>query len=128
MQDIRKKISSFHQLIHKAWWFVRVIMVFHLVCFGWLIFRSGSFGQLAWLVNISFTDMRFTGLSLHWLWAIIIFSIPLFTVQIMQEISGDTNIILKQSHFFRTMIYSALLFMFLTMSDLTSKAFVYFQF
>lgn len=102
--------------------------MFHLICFGWLIFRSESLEQLVYLAGISCADVRFSVLSLHWLWAIVIFSLPLVVVQIMQEISGNTNVILKLSFFSRIMLYSVLLFMFFIMGNFTSRAFIYFQF
>ena len=112
----------------KAWWVIRVVVMFHLTCLGWLIFRSQSIGQLNKMLYIVFTNFHFSTISLHWAWQIAALTWPLFVTQILQKASANTNVVLNLSTFSRSAVYATLLIMLFSFGNFGGQPFIYFQF
>lgn len=117
-----------HKDVRGAWRVVSILVTFHLVCFGWLIFRSASIAQFGSMMAALFADFRFTAVSAHWAWQILLFCWPLLTVQALQEISGETEVVLRLSTASRSFIYAAVTVMLITLGNFGGQEFIYFQF
>jgi len=109
------------------WWTARVLVTFHLVCFGWLLFRSETVAQLGrYLVLLS--GPLEAGLALAWLLPFAVLVAPLLLVEIAQARSGDLAAPLGWRLPLRVATYTALLFIFVTLGEDGGQPFVYFQF
>ncbi|MBW2273555.1 MAG: MBOAT family protein [Deltaproteobacteria bacterium] len=110
-----------------AWWVLRVLATFHLVCFGWLLFRSESLAQLATHLAILAGPVE-AGFALSWLLPLAALMLPLLLVQIAQARSGNLEVPLGWSLPVRVATYAALFFIFVTLGEDGGQPFVYFQF
>jgi len=125
---IQFPVSAESLMGSRLWWLVRVIVFFHLVCLGWLIFRSESMEQLSGMLMLFAEPVEFTRQSMMWFWQLCILCLPLWVMQVLQESSGNTNILLRLSFFPRAVAYSVLGLMLLGLGNYGSKSFIYFQF
>jgi len=128
MTRINFPVSAESLLGSRLWWLLRVVFFFHLVCLGWLIFRSESMEQLFSMLSLFGASMEFTTQSMMWLWQLCILCLPLWLMQLMQEWSGNTNILLRLSFFPKAVAYSVLSLMLLGLGNFGSQSFIYFQF
>jgi alginate O-acetyltransferase complex protein AlgI len=111
----------------RAWWLLRVFATFQLVCFGWLLFRSESLGQLASHLALLAGPLEL-GFAASWLLPFAVLTAPLALVQIAQARSGDLEVPLRWSLPLRAVTYTALFFIFVTLGEDGGQPFVYFQF
>lgn len=126
-----KKTWYFRNLfLEKIWFGVKVILFFHLVCLGWLIFRAQSMAQafqmLAALIkNFSIGSLPEFGNILE---RLILYIWIFAAVQIFQYRKNDLLVVLKSNVFLRAAFYIICYFLLITHGSLNGKAFIYFQF
>lgn len=110
------------------WVWVRRILMFHLVCIGWIFFRAGTFGD-AWSVM--------SGIFCNWSWdiraanlltAIVLLCWPMWAVQWVQARSGEREVVPRLSLVPRTILYLVMALMFVWLGNTGGGAFIYFQF
>ena len=104
---------------------LKVIYVFSLITLGWLLFKLPEFSHVliylqAMIKNIHMSD---TSWSLHRLWLIFYYSLPVVFYYINYLLKIKTG----KSFLNNSVIYAILLFAILTNSG-SSGAFIYFQF
>lgn len=121
----------------RVWFAVKVIVMFHITCLGWLIFRAQSIGQIGYMLGNIFTrlgvdmpqGLSFGAQILKYTW--------LFWVIHFIQKSGDNNYaILQLSRRFKYPIYFGMVcsVMFIIVTTLLShgkfgdQPFIYFQF
>ena len=113
------------ETITRQWW--RRILVFHVVCFGWVFFRAASIGE-AW---------KYLGQFAHWEWRptypamlayLALFTVPLFAIDLRLEHTGEEY--LGQTARFRWQVAAAAAAVIAValLSQGESSAFIYFQF
>ena len=109
-------------------WLLRVLVTFHFVCLGWIIFRCEGTGAL-WFMARNFMDP--TG----WLrmppalaWTAFLYIAPLLVMEVFQYFGRDEQIVLRAPLPLRTLLYAASLFVFIVWGRFESNAFIYFQF
>ena len=112
----------------RVWDGARMFFMFHLVCAGWLLFRASSLGQAAAMASAVATDLSFTHQAISGLWSIALLCSPLMLVQVLQELSGDTSVVLKLSALSRAAVYALVGLMLIALGDFGGQAFIYFQF
>jgi alginate O-acetyltransferase complex protein AlgI len=106
---------------------VRVFIMFHLTCYGWLLFRASSFVQIKQM-TLSLLH-PFQEVDLPFMWPVILFAGPLVLVQCAQYLSGHLNFLdfgwvpLEV----KFAVYSILLYM-ITFRAAAPQSFIYFQF
>ncbi len=113
---------------------IAVFVFFHLVCFGWLIFRAESLGQIGsmlqalttpwlwWLIAGSNT-LAGTGM-----WTLLGFAAPLVVMQIAQHRSGDLNVLLRMPALVRGCAYVVMFYGLVFYEGGLHRQFIYFQF
>jgi len=123
-----KKIDS--QNKHAFTWATpfKMIVVFHLVCLGWLFFRAESLQQVGQMLcalggNFIF-DNHTGGLFLKF----ILFLLPLWVVQIGQYKTNDLDFLYRQHWILKTFIYALMTHLMLGWGIMTADEFIYFQF
>jgi len=109
----------------RAW---RMVLLFHAVCFGWLLFRAESIGDVGRMMTAIVQNPSVPRICLSWIFQMVLLASPLLLVQILQERTQDTLAPLKLSLFPRTALYCGMLLMLILLSDTGSRAFIYFQF
>lgn len=110
------------------WLWVRRIAFFHLVCLGWLFFRAKSMGQVGVMLTQILTDFSWTPAATNLLAAMILFCLPLWLVQLLQEKTNNLAAPMELSLVPRTALLSLMILMFLALSNTGGGAFIYFQF
>src|SRR5262249_24066106 len=95
-----------------CWKLLRIVVTFHLVCLGWLIFRAGSIEQALGMLSSIVHRPAIPPASL--LIPLLCVAIPLVVVQLAQSPSKDLNVIARtpwyvRSVFFTTCFYAIVL-------------------
>lgn len=117
-------------LIEKIWMCLKIIFFFHLVCFGWLIFRAASLSQAcdmmrAVFMNFNFindTGFKFSGLKIiFYIWVLLV-------VQIFEFRTNDLQFMLKTRTATRATFYYLCFYLILFFGAIGGKEFIYFQF
>lgn len=110
-----------------SWW-CQVILMFHLVCFGWLCFRATSLQQIGTMLSAVVTDFSVSNQVIQEFWQIAILCFPLVWSQLLAEKTGDLNAVRRLSLAPRSLVYIFLLVAILTLGNFGGREFIYFQF
>ena len=107
--------------------FVRIVVMFHLTCYGWLLFRAQSFAQISQMTRALLHPLQ--GFDEALMLRVAAFATPLFLIQCVQYFSGRLEFLS-----FRWMpmevrfaAYSVILY-FVLFRAAQPQAFIYFQF
>jgi alginate O-acetyltransferase complex protein AlgI len=115
------------ELIDRACWrLLRMFVTFHLVCFGWLIFRANSLAQLSAMVRAIVERPAIPAATV--LVPVTLCIIPLLVVQIVQYLSKDLDVVLKTPWYVRSVFYTACFYAFILAGEFGGGQFIYFQF
>ncbi len=106
---------------------VKVLVFFHLVVLGWLLFRATSLAQVVAMLGALFTSLNPTALAAAITPFLLIVS-PLFLVQILQARRRDLMALYQLPQFFKIAIYAFLTYLVLSFGVLKPEEFIYFQF
>ena len=108
-------------------YWIRVMIFFHLTCYGWLIFRVGSLGQLATMTTALLHPLREPDAFLAG--SILVLVAPLLVVQAIQYFGRRMDFLSFRcaSLELRTVCYAALLYLTLFRGGVP-RSFIYFQF
>jgi D-alanyl-lipoteichoic acid acyltransferase DltB (MBOAT superfamily) len=107
---------------------LRRILLFHLVCLGWLFFRAESLGQAGALLQQIFTAFEWNGQAVNMLAALIVLCLPLWLVQGLQVRTGRLDAPMELSLVPRAALLAEMILMFLALGHTGGGAFIYFQF
>lgn len=107
---------------------LRRILLFHLVCLGWLFFRAESLGQAGALLQQIFTAFEWNGQAVNMLAALIVLCLPLWLVQELQVRTGRLDAPMELSLVPRAALLAVMILMFLALGHTGGGAFIYFQF
>jgi len=116
-----KSLSAFG----RTW---RMVAMFHAACFGWLLFRAETIGDVGTMLRAMMQKPWLTPECSAWIFQMVLLAIPLLLVQILQERTRDSLAPLKLSLFPRAALYLVAALMLLLFANTGSNAFIYFQF
>jgi alginate O-acetyltransferase complex protein AlgI len=127
LRPVLGKISFSSPLPRAVWLAARVLFMFQLTCFGWLLFRASSAAALVGLVNSLLHG--FHVIDIPFATSILILSAPLVLVQCIQKFTGrleflDFRWIPAE---LRTVVYASFVY-FTVFRGGPPRAFIYFQF
>ncbi len=115
------------QPIDKACWkLVRIVATFHMVCFGWLIFRANSVAQVVGITRAIFTRPAIPVAT--YLVPVTLLIVPLLLVQLLQYFSKDLDVMLKTPWYVRSVFYTLCFYAFILAGNFGGSQFIYFQF
>jgi D-alanyl-lipoteichoic acid acyltransferase DltB (MBOAT superfamily) len=115
------------ELIDRACWrLLRMFVTFHLVCFGWLIFRASSLVQLSGMIRAIVERPAIPAATV--LVPVTLCIIPLLVVQLVQYLSKDLDVVLKTPWYVRSVFYTACFYAFILAGEFGGGQFIYFQF
>lgn len=105
------------------------VFMFHVTCYGWLIFRAHSAGQIVDFTRRLLTDLTFTAVTLlsllePLLWIVV----PLLAVHIWQAKHDDELAVLRLPAPVRYAVYGGVFWLVLVFGDFEGAEFIYFQF
>lgn len=109
-----------------AWKIVRIVATFHLVCFGWLIFRAESTTQLMNMIHAIVDRPAIPAAAT--LLPIAACVLPLLIIQIFQYLTRDLNFIFRAPWYARSVFYAACFYAFVLGGEFGGGRFIYFQF
>jgi alginate O-acetyltransferase complex protein AlgI len=122
--------SAKNWIVLGAWYWLRVVVFFQFVCFGWLLFRAESMGQV-W----SMTKAMWFGavgerhvMRLDDLLIFLACGVLFFGVQLVQRISGDLMFVIRLPVPIRALVYAFGILVFVFLGSDGEQAFIYFQF
>lgn len=109
------------------WHAASVFVTFHLVCFGWLLFRVESMAQAGDLLSQLLGPWH-AGLIASWLLPFATLAAPLVLMQIAQAVSGDLEVVRRIPLPLRAVVYAALVLAIVVFGEDFGQPFIYFQF
>lgn len=107
---------------------VNIIVMFHLVCLGWLVFRAESMAQVAGMLGRIAGDFRLTPFALYGFVTIIFYAGPLMAYELWLEHKNDLLGLTKVNWVARGLVYSYCVLMLWFFPPPVSNVFIYFQF
>ncbi len=107
---------------------IQMILMFHLICVGWLFFRANSIESLFLMSHALLTNWQWNKELAVMTWQIILLCAPLLCVQWLQEQTKDINLIRNLSLAPRTLAYTVVVVAILTLGSFGGREFIYFQF
>jgi alginate O-acetyltransferase complex protein AlgI len=108
--------------------FIKVFIMFHLVCLGWVFFRAGSLPQVWHILATILTNFQITHFALYGLGMLTFFSVPLLIYEAFIEKRKDLLFIPKVQWVYQAGIYSFIALMLIVFPPLLTQTFIYFQF
>jgi alginate O-acetyltransferase complex protein AlgI len=115
-------------LLRLVWWLFRVLLMFHLTCAGWLLFRADSFTTIYHMTRTLFTSFAPDGLPVAPFVLVLFYGLPLVALE--RVFDGENQ--LERFSRLRPVIQGALVgFLVLTLILFQAEQaheFIYFQF
>ena len=113
--------------VHRACWkALCVVVTFHLVCLGWLIFRADSMAQAMGMFGEIAGGLSIPPASI--LVPVMASVVPLLAVQAVQYAAGDPEIVLRAPWYVRSAFYTATFYAIVIGGEFGGSQFIYFQF
>jgi alginate O-acetyltransferase complex protein AlgI len=109
-----------------CWKIVRIVATFHLVCFGWLIFRASSVAQVVGMVRAMIDRPAIPAAA--YLTPVVLLILPLLAVQFVQYMAKDQEVILRTPWYVRSLFYTFCFYAFILAGEFGGSQFIYFQF
>ena len=104
-------------------------LMFFVMCYGWLIFRAQSVGQIGRFTKLLVTDLAPSATTVGSLLVPMSYVIaPLLVVHIYQARRGSESAPLALSPALRYALYGAVMYLVLLFGDFGGAQFIYFQF
>jgi len=109
-----------------CWTGLRMVVTFHLVCLGWLIFASTSIGQVVGMLSAIVNRPAIPASS--YILPVYLAIIPLLIVELFQYFGDDHEIVLRAPWYVRSVFYTACFYAFILAGNFGGSQFIYFQF
>ena len=124
-RQFERAIEGLHGVRRFAAWLV----MFHLTCYGWLIFRAPSLGKLAGLTRSLVFDFAPTTINVTGLLVpLLLYVTPLLVVHLVEARADDVLVVPRLRTVVRYSIYAATLYLILLFGNFGGSDFIYFQF
>ena len=105
------------------------IVMFHLTCYGWLIFRARSLEQIGSMTAAMFTDLNPAAVSVEALLVpLLLYVTPLVLVHAMEAYADDVLVVPKLPVAVRYSVYAATFYLTMLFGNFGGAEFIYFQF
>ncbi|MFI5456617.1 MAG: MBOAT family O-acyltransferase [Isosphaerales bacterium] len=121
-----ERIQPADPIDRACWTGLRIIVTFHLVCLGWLIFRADTMEQAAGMLTAILRHPAVPAAS--YLLPVALTIIPLWLVQLVQYTSGDLGVIARTPWYVRSVFYSGCFYAIVLLGQFGGRQFIYFQF
>jgi alginate O-acetyltransferase complex protein AlgI len=105
-----------------------MVLMFHLVCFGWLLFRARSIGQVWAMIVQTATHFQMTPFAAHCLISVLFFCLPLLVYEWWLERKDNLLALTAVRWPWRSAAYSYAVLMLWFLAAEEAHEFIYFQF
>jgi hypothetical protein len=103
--------------------------MFHLTCYGWLIFRAPSLGKLGELTRHLLFDFAPRTIAVNDLLVpLLLYVTPLLVVHLVEARADDVLVVPRLRTVVRYSIYAATMYLILLFGNFGGSDFIYFQF
>jgi alginate O-acetyltransferase complex protein AlgI len=109
-----------------CWTGLRIVVTFHLVCLGWLIFRADSMEQAAGMLAAIMQRPAIPAAA--YLVPVALTIIPLLLFQFVQYTADDLEVIGRTPWYIRSVFYTACFYAIVLVGHFGGEQFIYFQF
>jgi D-alanyl-lipoteichoic acid acyltransferase DltB (MBOAT superfamily) len=127
-----ERLKWFHNWINGPGGLARItswVVMFHLTCYGWLVFRSRSAGQLGTLTAALFTDFAPRSVNVEALLVpIAMYVTPLLLVHVCEAAYDNLLVVPRLPHAVRYSVYAATFYLTVLFGNFGGAEFIYFQF
>lgn len=107
---------------------LQMVLMFHLVCVGWIFFRAQGLEQALGMIGLIFTDHTLTDYAVYAASMVLFFGGPLMVYEWLVYRSGDMLYLMRKPAWQRIFSYGYAAAMLLVFPPLTQQIFIYFQF
>ncbi len=109
-----------------CWKAIRIVATFHLVCFGWLLFRARSVDQV--VAMLSAIVMHPSIPTAAYLVPVLVVVVPLLVIQLFQYLADDLDVVARTPWYVRSAFYTAGFYAIVLGGNFGGQQFIYFQF
>jgi hypothetical protein len=102
--------------------------MFHVTCYGWLIFRASSLDQIGTLSRALLWSFEPSATSAAYAWTLALHAAPLLALHAFEALHDDLLVVFRLPRAWRYAVCSALLYLTLLFGDFGGAEFIYFQF
>ncbi len=106
----------------------KVIVFFHLIILGWLLFRAQSLDQITHMLQAVLFNFRVQDQDVSLWLKLAGFVAPLLAIQVWQFKTNDLMVLYKQHWLLKTVIYAFMAYLLLGWGVMKAAEFIYFQF
>ena len=121
-----ERIQPTDRIDRACWTGLRIVVTFHLVCLGWLIFRADSMQQATGMLEAMFRRPAIPAAA--YLVPVALTIIPLWFVQFVQYAADDLDVIGRTPWYVRSIFYTACFYAIVLVGQFGGEQFIYFQF
>jgi alginate O-acetyltransferase complex protein AlgI len=107
---------------------VRILLMFHLTCIGWLLFRADNFGAIIDMAQLMFTNFAISRSILSAAVAMFFWAGPLFVVELVYDGEHRLDRVFRTPALVRGAAYAYAAVMILYFHAEEAVEFIYFQF
>ena len=127
-----ERLKWFHNWINGPAVLARItswLIMFHLTCYGWLVFRSRSAGQLGTLTAALFTQFAPRSINVEALLVpLAMYVTPLLLVHVCEAAYDDLLVVPRLPRAVRYSVYAATFYLTVLFGNFGGGEFIYFQF
>ncbi|MET0027701.1 MAG: MBOAT family O-acyltransferase [Candidatus Thiodiazotropha sp.] len=105
-----------------------MLIMFHLTCISWLLFRAESMQQVNDMIVLMATDYRITEYAIYALANVLFFTLPLMFFEYITERKDDLYYLVSAQSTLKFVAYLYIAVMLFFFTPLQKQAFIYFQF
>ena len=121
-----KRIQPADPVDRACWTGLRIVVTFHLVCLGWLIFRSQSIDQIAGMLAAIIYRPAIPAAA--YLIPVAVTIIPLGLYEFSQYVADDLQWIARTPWYVRSLFYTAGFYAIVLAGEFGGQQYIYFQF
>ncbi len=107
---------------------IAILVFFHLVCFGWLLFRAESLQQVGSMLVVMASHWKVTPLSEAMMGMLAFYVVPLILFEYWAGQPTQMPKLLQMHWSIRAVVYAIAVHLILFLSSPTASQFIYFQF
>jgi D-alanyl-lipoteichoic acid acyltransferase DltB (MBOAT superfamily) len=127
LQPLLARVAPRGFAAHWLWWGLRVLFTFHLIVFGFILFRAGSLEHIGRLLAV-LADGLAPGMALAWILPFGALVAPLVIMEFGQWRSGELEPVIRLPLALRSTVYALVFLAIALIGEDGGEAFIYFQF
>jgi alginate O-acetyltransferase complex protein AlgI len=120
------RIQPTDRIDRACWKALRIVVTFHLVCLGWLIFRARSVDQVLGMLAAIIQHPAIPAAT--YLLPVVVTIVPLLLVELVLYLADDLDAIFRTPWYVRSVFYTMGFYAIVLGGNFGGQQFIYFQF